>query len=298
MHEKLEPIETGSIISHERPLLKIGDLFSNTIPESVEKKPCALRDIETRVCSDFKVKLPSGIHDRFGLRDFSFVEMIHPDSKSFVYVGYEKEEGKDVVEKPLEDALCIIELKRGGTEGYSYGSPPSFERLVPTDVIISGVDSYTGLTMMVDYFADYHGKPLIEVKIGSGITYCILDSDAPFVLKDVYLFVSDRDKNLSKFPKYIDPATLGGMRLCSQEVGWVTKGMIRKSEAITSKQATGILIVTKIRGFAGQPLLDNKMSFSYPTEDELSVNRSNGVVQISSRGSFELQLPETLPKLC
>lgn len=149
------PLKTGEFIPKERSAFWLDQLVTLAEEGKVLRTPRTFDDIQARLTSEAGTILPEELVQRFGFAGLDFVELVHPDSKPIVFAGYKKD-GKDIVGKPLNETVAIIDLDRSNGMVWGGWAGIFSNRLLPSGITISGVDRETKRVLIVRYDAFYH----------------------------------------------------------------------------------------------------------------------------------------------
>lgn len=175
------PLRTWQPVSSGRTLLYREQLIHLADEGKVEKYPLNILRVRDLIYREAGIILPRVLINRFNFGGHRFVYYRHPDSVSFIFAGYDLADRQiDPLTLPFDSAMSVIELARGGSDGYFVGNPPTSNRLIPKAINISGVNKETDLTVAVKYKADYQ-----LIQSPTHPSHTVLNPDADFVCETI-----------------------------------------------------------------------------------------------------------------
>lgn len=283
------PLKTGEFIPRKRSAFWLDRLVPLAEEGRVLRTPCTFVDIQARLTSEAGTMLPEELAQRFGFADLDFVELVHPDSKPIVFAGYEKD-GKDIVGKPLNEAVAIIDLNRSDGMGWSGWAGKFSNRLLPADITISGVDKKIKRVLVLRYDAFYNLTESLDIRQQNSVEFSIGKINFSVSEEDGFEFKSG----------FYGLRTIPYQYLSDYTAGVVTKAMIAKTATDVSPKHKNSVYLDRYARYLG---IDGEITYlalyqgiQNSPNDFYCATVSSDKVKLGRENTWEIEIPRKLPQ--
>lgn len=204
-------------------------LMASSEKERVFRIPRAFEEIQNRLLAHSGTIINDDLATLLGADHLSFVEPLDTRSQSHVFLGYER---NGFVKEPAhaspQSAVTVIELTRDTGSGQFSGIPHHSDRLQPSGIKMTWVDTETGRIFAIRYDAKYQ---TVQSHVDRDFIVRLPHPD--FVLHEGYISASVSEDTMYQFEHDI---TKNRAPNPDYHPGNITVGMVSKAEHLTSKK--------------------------------------------------------------